>query len=57
MTKFSNKLIKTTSSLSFVLELPKAYSKGNLQKKKCPCKCLLKCEGKISAFIKILHRF
>ena len=30
---------------------------SNLRKKKYPCKCLLKCEGKIGAFIKILHRF
>ena len=36
-----------TSSSSFVLKLPKAYSKDNLRKKKCPCKCLLKCEVKI----------
>ena len=35
------------NTLRFVLELPKAYSKDNLLKKKCPCKCLLKCEDKI----------
>ena len=56
--KPNNKIIASIiSSLSFVLELPKTYSKDNLQKKKCPCKCLLKCVDKIWAFIKILHRF
>ena len=40
-----------------MLERPKAYSIDNLRKKKCPCKCLLKREGKIWTFLKILHRF
>ena len=55
--KPNNKITSLTSSLSFVLELSKAYSKENLWKKKCPCKCLLECEGKILVFIKILHCF
>ena len=56
--KPSNKIITSIiSSLNFVLELPNTHSKDNSRKKKCPCKCLLKCEGKIWAFIKILHRF
>ena len=40
-----------------MLELPRAYSKDNIRKTRFPCKCLLKCEGKIWAFITILHRF
>ena len=56
--KPNNKIIiSITGSLSFELELPKAYSKDKLRKKKCHPKCLLKCEGKIWIFIKILRRF
>ena len=56
--KPNNKIITSiTSSLSFLLELPKAYSKDQSQKKNCPCKCVLKLEGKICALIKTLHRF
>ena len=56
--KPNNKIITSiTSSLSFVLELPKAYSKDKLREKKCTCKYLLKCEGEIRDLIKILHRF
>ena len=54
----NNKIITNrTSSLRFASELPKVYSKENLRNKECPCKCLLKFEGKIWAFIKILHKF
>ena len=56
--KLNNEIIiSITSSLSFVLELSKAYSKENLRKKTCPCKFLLECEGKILVFIKFLHCF